>query len=75
MILSSEVSMLDVIIMYLVGAVAVSLLMAHEQKQNRKLLHSERKRLEAWAEARAEQLAEERIREMQRTEKLKKIGR
>ena len=75
MILSCDVTVFDVIIMLLADAVVVSLLMAHEQKQNMKLLRSERKRLEAWAEARAEQLAEERIREMQRTEKLKKIGR
>lgn len=66
---------LDVLITLLVYSVAVSLLMAHEQKQLRKLLRSERKRLKKWAEDYADQSAEERFREMQRTEKLKKIGR
>lgn len=62
-------------IMLLADVVAVSLLMAHEQKQTRKLLRSERKRLKAWAEDYAEQRAEELYQARLRNEKLKQIGR
>lgn len=62
-------------IMLLADVVAVSLLMAHEQKQTRKLLRSERKRLKVWAETYAEQRAEELYQERLRSENLKQIGR
>lgn len=62
-------------IMLLADVVAVSLLMAHEQKQTRKLLRSERKRLKEWAEDYAEQRAEELYQARLRNEKLKQIGR
>ena len=64
-----------VTVMLLTDVVAVSLLMSHEQKQNRKLLRAEKKRLEEWAEARAEQLADERFREMQLAEKMQRLRR
>ena len=64
-----------VTIMLLTDVVAVSLLMSHEQKQMRKLLRAEKKRLESWSEARAEQLADERFREMQLAEQLRKLRR
>lgn len=62
-------------IMLLADVVAVSLLMAHEQKLTRKLLRSERKRLKEWAEDYAEQRAEELYQARLRNEKLKQIGR
>lgn len=48
-----------VTILLLIDVAVVSLLMAHEQRQNQKLLRSERKRLEEWSEIRAEQIAQE----------------
>ena len=64
-----------VTIMLLTDVVAVSLLMSHEQKQNIKLLRTEKKRLEEWAEARAELLADERLRKMQLEEKMQILRR
>ena len=57
-------------IMILLDVLAVSLLMSHEQKQQRRILRMERQRLEAWAEIRAEEIAEEKITEKIIAEKL-----
>lgn len=48
-------------ILLLIDALVLSLARAHDQRQNAKLLHSERKRLTEWAEQRADQLAEEKV--------------
>lgn len=63
---------LGISIVILLDVLAVSLLMSHEQKQQRKILRMERQRLEAWAEIRAEELAEAKITERLIEDKLYK---
>lgn len=61
MLLTDLPTWAGVSILLLVDALVLSLARAHDQRQNAKLLHSERERLAEWAEQRADQLAEEKV--------------
>lgn len=62
-------------ILLLIDALVLSLARAHDQRQNAKLLHSERDRLSTWAEQRADQLAEAKVIERMNQIRLERADR
>lgn len=61
-------------ILLLIDALVLALARAHDQRQMAKLLHSERHRLSAWAEERADQLAEAKFTEKMNEERLRRAN-
>lgn len=62
-------------ILLLIDALVLSLARAHDQREMQKLMHSERQRMSAWAEERADQLAEAKVREQLIEERMKRANR
>lgn len=74
MLLTDLPTWAGVSILLLIDALVLSLARAHDQRQNAKLLHSERKRLTEWAEQRADQLAEAKFAEKMNEERLRRAN-
>ena len=62
-------------ILLLIDALVLALARAHDQRQQQRILHSERHRLSEWAEERADQLAEAKVQEQMIEERIKQANR
>ena len=62
-------------ILLLIDIIALSVAREHDRRNVIRILHSERQRLSAWAEQRADQLAEAQVRERLIEERMNRANR